>query len=96
MGASTTRGRPDNVVASACDERRARGEIIGVDKIEDMRGRAWCGKPITSITRAVGVSGPMTRNDLSPEPPRGKSESKILAPYEGTIGSSATHPQVRA
>lgn len=40
MGASTTRGRPGNAVASACDAGRARGEMIDVGKTGDVRGRA--------------------------------------------------------
>ena len=92
MSASTTRGRPDNVVASACDVRRVRGEMIGVDKTGDMRRRARRGEPIAAIARAAGVSEPTARKyarmeDLSPEPPRRrKPGSEVLAPCEGITG----------
>ena len=93
MGTPTTRGRPDNVVASACDVRRARREMIGVDRIEDMRRRARVGESIASIARAVGVSEPTARKyarmeDLSPEPPKRKEpESELLAPHREAIDS---------
>ena len=66
--------------------------MIGVDKIEDIRRRARRGEPIAAIARAVGVSEPTARKyarmeDLSPEPPRRKPESEVLAPYEGTTDS---------
>lgn len=68
-------------------------EMIGVDKIEDIRKRARDGEPIAAIARALGVSEPTVRKyarmeDLSPEPPRRREpESELLAPYEGTIDS---------
>lgn len=66
--------------------------MIDVGKTGDMRRRARRGEPIAAIARAVGVSGPTARKcarmgDLSPEPPRRKPESEVLAPYEGTTGS---------
>ena len=92
MGTPTIPRLAQHVVASVCDVRRARGEMIGVDKIEDIRRRARRGEPIASIARAVGVSEPTARkyarmDDLSPEPPRRrKPESEVLAPYEGMTG----------
>ena len=93
MGTPTIPRLAQHVVASVCDVRRARGEMIGVDKTGDMRRRARRGEPIAAIARAVGVSEPTARkyarmDDLSPEPPRRKeSESELLAPYEATIDS---------
>jgi transposase len=92
MGTPTIPRSAQHVVASACDVRRARGEMIGVDRTGDMRGRARRGEPIAPIARAVGVSEPTARKyarmgDLSPEPPRrGKPESEVLAPHEGAAG----------
>jgi hypothetical protein len=92
MGTPTIPRLAQHVVASVCDVRRARGEMIDVGKTGDMRRRARRGEPIAAIARAVGVSGPTARKcarmgDLSPEPPRRKPESEVLAPYEGTTGS---------
>lgn len=93
MGTPTIPRSAQHVVASVYDVRRARGEMIGVDRIEDIRRRARRGEPIAAIARAVGVSEPTARkyarmDDLSPEPPRRrKPESEVLAPYEGTIDS---------
>ena len=66
--------------------------MADVDKTGDMRRRARRGESIAAIARAVGVSEPTARkyarmDDLSPEPPRRKPESEVLAPYEGTTGS---------
>ena len=93
MGTPTIPRLAQHVVASVYDVRRARGEMIGVDKTGDIRRRARRGEPIAAIARAVGVSEPTARkyarmDDLSPEPPRRrKPESEVLAPYEGTIDS---------
>ena len=92
MGTPTIPRLAQHVVASACDVRGARGEMIGVDKTGDIRRRARRGEPIASIARAVGVSEPTARKyarmgDLSPEPPRRrKPESEVLAPCEGITG----------
>ena len=93
MGTPTIPRLAQHGVASVYDVRRARGEMIGVDKIGDMRGRARGGEPIAAIARAVGVSEPTARkyartDDLSPEPPRRREpESELLAPYGATIDS---------
>lgn len=113
MGTPTIPRLAKHVVASVCDARRAGGETIGVDKTGGMRRRARRGEPIAAIARAVGVSEPTAKkyarmDDLSPEPPRRKPESEVLAPCEGTTGSwpgddcgnwrtsSATRPRGRA
>ena len=73
-------------LVSGFREKRARGEMIGVNKIGDIRRRARAGEPVASIARHVGVSEPTVRKharmaDLSPEPPSVRRlESEVLAP----------------
>lgn len=65
MGTPTTRNLPNSVVASVYDVRRARGGMIGVDKMEGIRKRARGGEPIASIARAVGASVLMCNKNRS-------------------------------
>lgn len=91
MGTPTIPRLAQHVVASVCDVRRARGEMIGVDKIEDMRRRRSRGESIASISRNTGVSEPTVRKylrmeDLSPSRPgRRIAESELPGPYEAAI-----------
>ena len=71
--------------------RRPGEEMIGVDKIEDIRKRGRRGESVASISRQTGVSEPTVRKylrapDLSPEPPRRREpESELLELYRASI-----------
>jgi hypothetical protein len=84
------------VVASVCGVRKARGEMVDVDKIVDVRRRTQPSKLVASIARAVGVSEPRARKcakagDLLPEPPRkipperGSSVNAMPERYESYV-----------
>ena len=100
MGTPTIPRLAQHVVASVCDVRRARGEMIGVDKIEDIRRRRSRGESIASISRNTGVSEPTVRKylrmeDLSPSRPgRRIAESELLEPYEATIDHVVHHSRL--
>ena len=65
--------------------------MIGMDKMEDIRGRGRRGQTVASISRGTGVSEPTVRRylrmeDLSPErPKRSAPESELLAPHVADI-----------
>ena len=74
------------------DIRRSGKEMIGVDKVEDIRRRARRGESVSGIAAATGVSGPTVRKyiaagDLSPRPPatRGRTSSPMMEPYAETV-----------
>ena len=72
----------------------ARKEMIGVDKIDDIRRLGRSGASVASIARDTGVSEPTVRKylrepDLSERPPAvGRApESPLLEPFEELVDS---------